>query len=447
MKGSAHAHFSFFILNVMKKRILYICLFCLLHLVGTQARVSAQDSVKCVEGWDFAILPALSYNSDLGFHYGVYGNIYCYGRDSINTFPEYRHLFSPEVSRYTLGQTLVYFLYDSKYLIPNIQTTLVASWQYDPLYPFWGFNGFADPLVQERYDNAGNMWEHYYYCKRQMIHIDATFIGHIKGHFEWVGGLTWWSFRQEDIVDDADNAINSRFADYRHYGLIRTDELGGGNHLEIKGGLSLDTRNHSVVPSKGYWINAFLTGSTDLGRGRYSHLKLNANICQYHPLGKRVVLANQIAFQSLLAGEQPYYFLPRINVLYMRQTSSEGLGGMNTLRGLPANRMSGNGYLWANTELRIRIIDFDAIKRHFYLAVNPLFDIGLITQPFRLSAQEAAFNQNLHNAYSTLYTAVGIGGKIVMNNNFVLGVEIAKVINNTTEKYPLGINFGLNYIF
>lgn len=447
MKGSAHAHFSFFILNVMKKRILYICLFCLLHLVGSLARVSAQDSVKCVEGWDFAILPALSYNSDLGFHYGVYGNIYCYGRDSINTFPEYRHLFSPEVSRYTLGQTLVYFLYDSKYLIPNIQTTLVASWQYDPLYPFWGFNGFADPLVQERYDNEGNMWEHYYYCKRQMIHIDATFIGHIKGHFEWVGGLTWWSFCQEDIVDDADNAINSRFADYRHYGLIRTDELGGGNHLEIKGGLSLDTRNHSVVPSKGYWINAFLTGSTDLGRGRYSHLKLNANICQYHPLGKRVVLANQIAFQSLLAGEQPYYFLPRINVLYMRQTSSEGLGGMNTLRGLPANRMSGNGYLWANTELRIRIVDFDAIKRHFYLAVNPLFDIGLITQPFRLSAQEAAFNQNLHNAYSTLYTAVGIGGKIVMNNNFVLGVEIAKVINNTTEKYPLGINFGLNYIF
>lgn len=447
MKGSAHAHFSFFILNVMKKRILYICLFCLLHLVGSLARVSAQDSIKRVEGWDFAILPALSYNSDLGFHYGVYGNIYCYGRDSINTFPEYRHLFSPEVSRYTLGQTLVYFLYDSKYLIPNIQTTLVASWQYDPLYPFWGFNGFADPLVQERYDNAGNMWEHYYYCKRQMIHIDATFIGHIKGHFEWVGGLTWWSFRQEDIVDDADNAINSRFADYRHYGLIRTDELGGGNHLEIKGGLSFDTRNHSVVPSKGYWINAFLTGSTDLGRGRYSHLKLNANICQYHPLGKRVVLANQIAFQCLLAGEQPYYFLPRINVLYMRQTSSEGLGGMNTLRGLPANRMSGNGYLWANTELRIRIVDFDAIKRHFYLAVNPLFDIGLITQPFRLSAQEAAFNQNLHNAYSTLYTAVGIGGKIVMNNNFVLGVEIAKVINNTTEKYPLGINFGLNYIF
>ncbi len=431
----------------MKKILLTLVATCILHLAMALSPTSAQDTLKRVEGWDFAILPALSYNSDLGFHYGVYGNIYYYGCDSLNTFPEYRHLFSPEVSRYSLGQTLVYFLYDSKHLIPNIHTTLVASWQYDQLYPFWGFNGFADPLLQDRYYNTGNLWEYYYYCQRQMIHIDATFIGHIKGHLEWVGGLTWWTFRQQDILDNADNPINSRFADYRNCGLIRTDELDGGNHLEIKGGLSFDTRNNSVVPSQGYWINTFLTGSLDLGRGNYSHLKLNANICQYHPLGKRVVLANQIAFQSLMAGEQPYYFLPRINVLYMRQTSSEGLGGMNTLRGLPANRMAGNGYLWANTELRIRIIDFNAIKRHFYLAVNPLFDIGLITQPFRLSDQEAAFNLNLHNTYSTLYTAVGIGGKIVMNNNFVLGIEIAKVINYPAEKYPLGLNCGLNYIF
>jgi hypothetical protein len=75
------------------------------------------DDVKT--GWNFGLLPVVSYNSDLGFQYGLLTNFYNYGDGS--NFPKYNHSIYAEVSRYTKGSGIYRLFYDSEFLIPKIR--------------------------------------------------------------------------------------------------------------------------------------------------------------------------------------------------------------------------------------------------------------------------------------------------------------------------------------
>lgn len=59
----------------MKKFILYSLLaFISIALFGQN-----DDSTHVKTGWNFGLLPVVSYNSDLGFQYGLLTNVYNYG--------------------------------------------------------------------------------------------------------------------------------------------------------------------------------------------------------------------------------------------------------------------------------------------------------------------------------------------------------------------------------
>ena len=49
--------------------------------------IQAQEEGKT--GWNFGALPAVTYNTDLGFQYGALVNLFDYGDGS--TFPNYKH--------------------------------------------------------------------------------------------------------------------------------------------------------------------------------------------------------------------------------------------------------------------------------------------------------------------------------------------------------------------
>ena len=97
-------------------------------------------------------------------------------------------------------------------------------------------------------------------------------------------------------------------------------------------------------------------------------------------------------------------------------------------------------------------MDFDIKHQHFYVGLNPFFDMGVVTQPYNLnelvemhtggqyhSLQESVaatgdkyedyFNTtNTMNAYLPHMTA-GIGLKIGMNENFVLSADWGVPVN------------------
>ena len=59
--------------------------------------LAQQDEDYVKTGWTFGALPAVSYNTDLGFQYGGLVNLYYFGDGS--TYPNYMHSVYAEVSR------------------------------------------------------------------------------------------------------------------------------------------------------------------------------------------------------------------------------------------------------------------------------------------------------------------------------------------------------------
>ena len=135
-----------------------------------------------------------------------------------------------------------------------------------------------------------------------------------------------------------------------------------------------------------------------------------------------------------------------MNALFIQRVYYEGLGGGNSVRGMMAHRILANGFLFANVEFRFRIVDFDIKHQHFYIGLNPFFDLGMVTQPYDLDELVKRHTNGLYNTLQESMTAAGdnyddyfrpaddaqvymphmcagVGLKIGMNENFVLSAD------------------------
>ena len=466
----------------------------------TTTTTEKKQTVK--KGWNFAPFPSIGYNSDTGFQMGALCEIFDYGDGS--TYPAYKHKFNVDLSWTTKDQVKLHFFYDSKYLIPKVRLTAAATYILAQMYPFMGFNGAAAPYFQDLASGKKQMNRvAMYNVKRQMMRVMADFQGNITDNkFRWAAGVSYWwydiqdislkkkgvyaydSFTANDYLTGMGINSPSLWQLYQRAGLIRANEANGGHHIELKAGLVYDSREHEADPTRGIWAELYAYGSPDIlnGRGKdgYHYLKLAAHFRQYVPLWKdKIVFAYHLAYQGKLAGNAPYYTLQNINTLYLRQIISDGLGSINTVRGVPYNSVIGDGYAWANFEMRFKLVSFRFIKQNFYLATNPFFDMGACVQPYRLDEMkqiretgatlggESLTNAELNLIYTgeprKLHMSAGAGLKLAMNRNFILSAEVAvplntKIYTNTDLNVPVselkmknsykpGVNIGLNYIF
>ena len=466
------------------------------------ATESTEKKQTVKKGWNFAPFPSIGYNSDTGFQIGALCEIFDYGDGS--TYPAYKHKFNVDLSWTTKDQVKLHFFYDSKYLIPKVRLTFAATYILAQMYPFMGFNGAAAPYFTDLASGKKQMNRvAMYNVKRNSMRIMADFQGDILPKFRWAAGLSYWWYDVQDISLKKKGALayDSTFANdyltnqginypslwqlYQAAGLIRANEAHGGHHLELKAGLVYDSREHEADPSRGIWAEVYAYGSPDIlnGRGKdgYHYLKLAAHFRHYVPIWKdKITFAYHLAYQGKLAGNAPYYTLQSINTLYLRQIISDGLGSINTVRGVPYNSVIGDGYAWANVEMRFKIVSFRFIKQNFYLATNPFFDMGACVQGYRLDEMkeiretgksidgatnfsDAELNLIYTGEPRKLHMSAGVGLKLAMNRNFILSAEVAvplntKVYTNTDlnvavselkmkNSYKPGVNIGLNYIF
>jgi outer membrane protein assembly factor BamA len=197
-------------------------------------------------------------------------------------------------------------------------------------------------------------------------------------------------------------------------------------------------------------------GSPDMFQRAADYIKLAAHFRHYVPLsGDKVVFAYHLAYQGTVAGNVPFYMQSNITTPYLRQVNSEGLGSVNTVRGMLYNRVVGDGIAWANAELRIRLVRFNFINQEWYVALNPFFDAGQVVQPYRLERMREVWNdvwaplEDRRRIYSgldeRLHMSAGLGAKLAMNRNFIISVEWAKPF--AKQDGTNGLNIGLNYIF
>ena len=394
----------------------------------------AQDVKR---GWNIGPLPAVGYVSDLGLQYGVLCDFYYYGDGS--SFPEYMHKFNLQASRYTKGSGMYHFFYDSKYLIPPFRVTFAATYMPDKLKGFYGFNG-----TSSTYDAQNN--SAFYALDRKMTRIMANLQGNFSDNFGWAAGITFLKFNINRVEDDAYTQQETLYDLYVRQEIIRSAEVNGGSLLEMKAGLVYDTRDHEAAPSSGLNAELMLFGSPDINKTDNTYLKLSARISKFVPLSDRLVLAGRAVYQGTLTGKPPFYIQPNISTLYLRQINSEGLGGINTIRGVLFNRLVGDGYFWSNIELRWKMFNFRFLNQDWYAGMNPFFDFGQVVQPYKLSEMKASGDPLIYSGNpEKIHFSAGVGVKVVMNRNFVISVEFAKPFDKNDGKN--GFYFGLNYIF
>jgi hypothetical protein len=409
----------------------------------------AAQQEEVPRGWNFGPLPAVGFNSDLGLQVGALCDIYYYGDGTV--YPGYRHKFNVEASYYFKGSGVFHFFYDSRFLIPGARLTTALTYLPNPVMNFHGFNGAASPY-HAPLDKLNGVA--FYSMRRDVLRVLADFQGRLKGHLNWAAGLAFWHYKLGSVPLEkyAARREESLYHYYRRYGVIDDREAKGGSHLEMKAGLVFDTRDHEAAPSRGTWAELMVYGSP----GRFSYLKVAAHFRQYVPAWRgRVVFAYHLAYQGTVAGEVPFYLQSNIATPYLRQVYSEGLGSMNTLRGMLYNRVVGDGYAWGNVEARVRLFDFRLFGQEWYMAMNPFFDAGKVVQPYRLEEMKraeiaaVADGEPAGLVYSgrdeVLHASAGMGVKLVMNRNFIVSVEWGKPFDE--QDGGSGFNIGLNYIF
>ena len=422
----------------MNKTLFIATFLCLATVTGF-----AQDEEIKKDGWNFGPLPCVSYNSDLGLQYGVCADIFNYK----GVFPDYRQRIYVEASRYTKGQTLLHTQFDSRYLIPGIRTTFSASYQYDPMFIFQGLNGL------EAYDqtldcNADTRTARYNY-KRSMVRVLTNFQGTIINNLKWSSGLNFWHYKTSDIEMEKYDAESTLFSQMRNAGVFSEEEAGGGSLLELNAGLVYDSRDNQSAPGRGIWAEIYFSGSPNLTSSLYNFLRLSAHWRQYLSLGSdRFVFAYHLAYQGVIAGEAPFYHQQNISTQYLSQTCTDGLGGVNTVRGLVAQKLVGDNYAWLNAEFRVRLFSFNLFNQSWYVATNPFFDAGMVTRLYKADELSAFYGRSIQDLRSdalTPHCSAGLGLKLAMNRNFIISAEYAKPLKAADGKDTIYI--ALNYIF
>lgn len=423
----------------MKTRLL------ILSLIVCSVLVLSQEKIKT--GFGFGAIPAVSFDTDLGFQYGGIINLFHYGDGS--NYPKYNHSLYLEMSRYTKGTGINRLMYDSDKLIPGIRTTVDVTYFTDQMLSFHGFNGY-----QSIYDK--NQSRLFYSMERNMFRAKADFQGNFgDSNFGWVGGYSFYNFEM-DTVDIGKLGLTAEVGGslYQRYidkGLIANEEANGGYVNYLKAGFKYDSRDQQAFASKGIWTEAVVQSAFGFINPT-PHTKFALIHRQYFSLMKDMVLAYRLTYQATIGKDKvPFYAQPLLITSFLTAAENQGLGGKRSLRGVMRNRVVGDDIAFGNFEFRYKFWKFTALNQNFYLGTNVFFDSGIILKPIAIEGFDVMSATDKADLFlqdyqaGKFHNAAGLGLKIGWNENFIISVDYGKALN--ADDGDSGVYINLNYMF
>jgi hypothetical protein len=367
-------------------------------------------------GLEVAGLPALGFDTDDGFGYGVMAEVYQYGDGS--RLP-YEWTVQPKVYLTTRGRRDITLFFDAPGVLPG-------GWRVDGYLgiekrlatPYYGL-GNESTYQASLEDPAGSNPRYYDFGRLRRVArvglqrrlgdtpLRALFgAGFVSTEIDPVPedeGTTLYA-------SDVGSSVETHWANF------------------VRGGLVWDTRDRETAPTRGVWSEVLLQWideglGADFGFTRWTVIDR-----RYFSLGDRLVLAHRYLLQGV-TGSAPVDELQRIETSFK---PGEGLGGSSSVRGLLKNRYAGKGMLVWNTELRWRAVDFRLVGRSFHIAASGFLDQGRVwSEGIRLTE----LLSDLHRGYGG-----GLHGG--MGENFV-----ASMYAGTSAETGLQVYLGLGYLY
>lgn len=446
----------------MKKIYLYLVCFFLSFALFAQTE-KKEELIKT--NWNFGALPAITFDTDLGFQYGAFVNLYDYGNGS--RYPNYNHSLYFEISRFTKGSGISRFYYNSDQLLKGLQTSFDVSYLTDRAYDFYGFNGFESVVHTEWADDKDDAYltRMFYKYDRKLFRAKIDLQGNITSNkFRWIAGMNLQNFKVGSVnidklnkgKDEADKLPSPTvqpglYENYKKWGIINAEESDGGFVPTLKGGLVYDTRDNKPNPMNGIWTEAVLEVSPKIFGAESSFSRVCFIHRQYFTLIPRnLSFAYRLAYQTTLSGNVPFYYKSQMITSVLTGASSEGLGGGKTIRGILRNRVQGDGVFLGNAELRWKFVRFNWIKNNFYLGLNAFTDFGRVTKRIDVKSKVGAMSSIPQPLYfnwdaEKIHVSYGGGLRVVMNENFVIAADYGLAVDN--QDGERGFYMGLNYVF
>lgn len=447
------------------KRKLLILLF--IALIPFFSFPQAGDTIQIKKGWNFGALPAVSYNTDLGFQYGALVNLFNYGDGS--RYPVYDHSLYLEASRYTKGSGLLRFSYDSDRLLNDIKTTFDLSYLPEQAVSFFGFNGYDAVYNKAWEDDTDPAYKSrvFYRHKREMWRLVTNLSGRlITDKILWSTGLDVYSITTSSVdVDRLNRGKNEEdklpalaeqpglFEKYNQWGLFPANELKGGSFMALKAGLVYDSRDFEPNPMHGIWTDVILYAAPKvLSNLNEGFVQLSITHRQYFTVVKeKLSFVYRLSYQQKIGGHIPFYALPLLITTQLKGAYSEGLGGDGSLRGVMRNRVVGEGIIYGNAEFRWKFYKTRIWNQNIYCGLNAFVDAGQVVDKvpvdYTILSLDPVSQADDYFAPDTekLHWSSGLGLKLVMNENFIISGEFGQALNEQDGKN--GIYIGLNYLF
>lgn len=411
--------------------------------------------------WNFGALPATTFDSDLGFQYGAVVELFHYGDGS--RYPQYDHSLYLEVSRFTKGSSIYRFQYDSDRLFKGLQTNADIGYLTDQLFAFYGFNGYDAIYNKAWTDDKSTDYisRGFYAYDRKLFQAKLNVQGPLKGQkFRWMAGLNLQQFKTAELQLDKLNKgkkenkklpdVPGLYEKYTEWGLIDAEEADGGTISSLKGGLIYDTRDFRNIPERGIWAEVIVEVAPGLLNYESAFTRLGLTHRQYFRLlPKKLSFAYRLAYQTVLGGKVPFYYLTQLMATGAKGSNFEGFGGSKSVRGILRNRVIGNDVAFGNLELRWRVTTFRYKRNNFFIGLNGFVDGGLVTGKHALHFNAASTTVDtsayLNPGAENLHLSYGTSLKAGMNENFVVSFDYGR----TTDKRDgtSGFYMGLNYLF
>jgi hypothetical protein len=386
-----------------------VSLVILLALAGTAKAQTPQQP----RGWEYVWLPALNFNTDEGFGYGVLLEAYNYGAD----VQPYRLSVQPTVFLTTRGRRDITVFMDAPALLSNgWRLDAFAGREQELAAPYYGRGNAA--VNDESLSQDPNPY--FYRYGRTRLRLMANVqrrLGASRARLLMGAGYA-------DVTTDATpfDSGTTLFA----------QELAGqpapsGRLSYLRGGIVWDTRDREIGSRSGWW-NELLAQRVDRALGAsHDYTRLTATARRYVPIGARLTSATRVIVQQTI-GDVPVYDLATVQSSYKQD---EGLGGGKMLRGIPKNRVMGNGLLVINSELRWRAMDFSLRRTPAYLLFSGFVDSGRVWEE----------SIRLGELARDLWAGYGGGARLGWGSSAVIALDVGKSSSATQVYIGLGYPF------
>lgn len=427
---------------------------------------NAQNTNTKKQGLSFGAIPVFAFDSDVGLKTGIAVNFYHFG-DGKN-YPKYEHSLFLKWYRTTKFNNLTQVIYDSEKLIKNVRITSEFSLINDKQLDFYGFNGYQSFYNRDYTDNDPDNDQYitkiYYKHARRLLRIKTDFQSRISGsNFKW---LTGYSFNSFDIGSVDRDMINKKinndidmlpdtaslYDKYVDWGVIKESERSGGNIHYAKLGFVFDNRDRECNCNSGIWTEVIFLYSPSFSDISESFCRILLTHRQYFPLKhESLIFTYRLSYQTNIFGNQAFYTLPFFTD---SRRTEDGLGGAKNLRGILRNRVSADGFMLANAELRFKIYETSLFNQNFYITLNGFSDLAYITKKYEFDisgvTESYGFSkdeniQHLNYGKKRIHATYGAGLYIVMNDNFAFSTDYCRSINKSNGIF--GFYVGLDYIF